>query len=292
LTGTLLADFNNHQISFDIKTTANPSEMAPILGPKAAALMRTYRFGPRTAASAQGMVDLEIPANSAWNAHVMNEGFGYWKLTATSIRGELTQTNNILSIDWFDSDFYDGKLVGRGTAQLTNEVSYKFDLDLSRCDVQKLISGIRGKESKVTGVMKARTSLMGQGSALTALRGTGTLEVNDGVLWQAPLFGIFSQMLGNTKATAAKASYTIADGFVKTDDLQIAAGAFTGRCRGKVGFDCSLDFRVEAQFLNAIPGWNIISSLFGKLLEYKVAGTCEDPSYRAVNLPKEMLPHD
>jgi len=34
LQGSLLANFNNHQISFDIQTTANPTEMVPLLGRK------------------------------------------------------------------------------------------------------------------------------------------------------------------------------------------------------------------------------------------------------------------
>jgi hypothetical protein len=126
---------------------------------------------------------------------------------------------------------------------------------------------------------------------LGALSGKGQLNVADGILWQAPVFGIFSEVLGKTKATRAQASFTITNQAVSTEDMQIAAGAFTAPSRGQLGFDGKLDFRVEAQFLRAWPGIGWISPLIGKLLEYKVGGTIGDPKYRPVNLPKELLPN-
>ncbi len=51
-----------------------------------------------------------------------------------------------------------------------------------------------------------------------------------------------------------------------------------------------MDFRVQAQFLRAWPGINILSKFLGVLLEYKVGGTMCDPKYRPVNFPKELLP--
>ena len=148
------------------------------------------------------------------------------------------------------------------------------------------------KKSRVTGTLSGHMNLSGQGSDLATLRGNGNLEITDGVLWEAPLFGIFSQILGNTKATNAKATFTIADQAVVTDDLEIQADPFTATSHGKVGFNGSLDFRVKAQFLRAWPGINILSAILGQILEYKVGGTIDKPNYRAIRLPKELLPHD
>jgi hypothetical protein len=134
--------------------------------------------------------------------------------------------------------------------------------------------------------------LTGQGSDFASLKGAGNLEVTDGVLWEAPIFGIFSQILGNTKATEATATFSIARDLVKTDDMKIAAGAFTASAGGQVGFDGKMDFRVQAQFLRAFPGVNILTFVLGEILEYKVGGTIDHPVYRAVHLPKELLPHD
>jgi hypothetical protein len=298
LRGALLANFNNHQITFDIQTTANPTEMAPLLGPKAGELMSAYRFGPRTEASTKGVVDLDAPGNSGWTAQVANDGFSYWKLSADHATANLTVTNNTLSIENFDADIYAGKLTGRAAFALTNAPTYQFDFDTDNVDIRKLLTAIRGKQSQSSGLMTGHCALQGQGSDLAMLRGQGDLAITDGVLWEMPLFGVFSSIMdglspgmGKTKATKAAATFTIADKQAKTDDLQVAAGVFTMDSRGLVGFDGKLDFRIQAIFLKSWPGIGWLSRLLGVALEYKIGGTLSAPTYRATNLPKEFLPH-
>lgn len=289
--GTLLADFNAHRVAFDLSGSANPSEMAGLLGEKAARTMAPYRFGPGTDANARGVVDYDEPARTAWAAHVVNEGFSYWKLTADRAQANLVFTNNTLEINDFDADLYNGKLLGRAVFAFSEaDPSYDFNFSTERVDVRALLSAMQGHRSKVTGSLAGSAQISGRGVDLAALKGKGELQVTDGILWEAPLFGIFSRILGTTKATSANATFTMADQTVMTDDLQIAAGAFTARSHGELGFDGKLDFRVEAQFLRAWPGIGWVSPIIGKLLEYKVGGTLGDPNYRAVNLPKELLP--
>ena len=298
LRGALLADFNNHRVSFDIQTTANPTAMAPLLGPKAAQTMSAYRFGPHTEAKAHGMVDLDESTNSAWTAQVANDGFSYWKLTADHAAATLTFTNDNMRIDGFDADICGGKLRGTAAFAMTNSVAYQFDFNAEHCDVHKILAAIRGKESQVSGTVSGHCQLIGLGSDLATLRGNGDLEITDGVLWEMPLFGIFSHImdgispgLGQTKATNAKGTFAIENQRAKTDDLHVAAGLFTLQNHGWVGFDGKLDFRVQAQFMRAVPLINIPGWFIGKIFEYKVGGTLGDYKYRPVNFPKELLPH-
>ena len=292
LRGTLLADFNNHQVHFDFETTANPTEMAPLLGPKAGQTMSSYRFGPRTSAKARGMVDLDEQANSAWTAEVANDDFSYWRFTSDHATANLVFTNNTLQINDFDGDLYGGKLRGHGVLTFSGSAtSYHFEFSAERTDAQAVLSALENNPSKVTGILTGKTTLDGKGSELASLTGNGQLEVTEGILWEAPLFGIFSQILGNTKATSVRATFTIADEAVHTDDMEVAAGAFTAQARGQLGFDGKLDFVVQAQFLRAWPGINIISAILGQILEYKVGGTVAKPSYRPIHLPKELLPN-
>ncbi len=294
LTGAVLADFPAHRVSFDLATTANPTAMAPWLGEKAAKTMQPYRFGPRTQATAKGLIDFDRPGETAWSAQVANEGFSYWKLTAQRAGADLIFTNRTLRIENFDADFYDGKLKGRAEFLFQEPPGeYRVAFDVERCDINQLLAATKdGQPNKVTGNLSGRAELQGRGADPATLTGRGEIKIADGVLWEAPLFGIFSQILGTTKATSAEATFTIVERAVKTDDLRVAAGAFTGRSSGTLGFDGKMDFRVEAQFLSGVPGINIATWLLGKALEYKVGGTISKPGYRAVYLPKELLPHD
>jgi hypothetical protein len=290
--GTLLADFDTQRVAFDLLISANPTETAGLLGEKAARVMAPYRFGPHTDARASGQIDFDVSTRTAWSARVLSDGFSYWKLTADRAQANLVFTNNTMEINDFDADIYGGKLWGRA-AFVFSEVqpSYSFDISTKRIDLQTLLTAIEGHESKVSGSLTGHGQITGSGTDLTALEGKGDLKVADGILWQAPVFGIFSHVLGNTKATDARATFTIANQAVSSEDMQIAAGAFTAKSRGQLGFDGKMDFRVEAQFLRAWPGIGWISPIIGKLLEYKVGGTIGDPNYRPVNLPKELLPN-
>ncbi len=290
-TGTVRADFNEHVVEFDVACTANPNEMAPLLGPVSAATLRPYRFGPRTDGNARGRVDFVNPTNTAWTAHVVGEQFAYWKLTADRAEANLTFTNNTFQIANFAADFYGGKLTGGTDFQFAGtNVTYQFRLDVQRADVKRLLTDMGGT-AKATGYLTGEMELRGAGEDTRQLVGRGSLTVADGVLWEAPLFGPISHVLGNTKATSAKADFKISEYAWRSENLTVEAGAFTARAPGTVDFDGKLDFRVQAQFLRNIPGLNILTKLIGVLLEYEVGGTISEPSYRAANLPKELLPH-
>ncbi len=293
LIGGLLADFNRGCVMFDIDTTANPTEMAPLLGPKAGEVMQTYRFGANTRAHAAGFVDLAEPSQTAWTAQVNNDGFSWWKFTATHAQAELVFVDDGLRINNLDADLYDGKLQGNAQFEFANpDVRYHCEFSTERCGLKEFLTAMSGTTAKPTGFLSGHCELTGLGSDLATLEGTGNLHIADGVLWEGALFGIFSQILGNTKATDARATLRIADRTVTTDDLTLAAGAFTARAHGKVGFDGKLDFRIEAQFLSNWLGIGWLGRILGQILEYKVGGTISDPSYRPVNLPKELLPHE
>lgn len=294
LQGTVHTDFTTQRVDFDLVTTANPTELAPLLGPQAAQLMAAYRFGPRTWATGRGTVDFADAWRTAWTATVTNEGFATWKLAADRAHADLIFTNNAFTIYNFEAEAYDGLVRGRADFSFAQpEVKYWMSFDGTRLDVQKLLTALAdGRPSRVTGYLSGEATLAGHGGDLGTLVGRGSLEVSEGVLWEGALFGPFSRILGNTKATSCQATFTVADRWVRTEDLKIAAGAFTALSRGRVSFDGELDFRIEAQFLRAWPGINIVSALLGKILEYKVGGTVSDPSYRPVNLPKELLPHE
>ena len=289
--GTIFADFNAHRVSFDIAATANVSEMAGLLGEQAARVMAPYRFGPRIEANVRGLVDFDNPYGTAWSAHVINEGFSYWKLTATQAQAALVFTNNTLQINDFDADFYGGKLRGHAEFAFSQaDPTYNFDFSVENSDVNTVLSAIEKRASTVTGLLSGQAAINGRGADLGALQGKGEFSVTNGVLWQAPLFGIFSQALGNTKATRAQCTFVMVDQAFRTDDMGVSAGAFTANARGQLGFDGRMDFRVQAQFLKSWPGINVLWWPLARILEYKVGGTIGEPNYRPVNFPKELLP--
>ena len=300
LTGTLLADFYQHRVEFDVETTANPAAMAPLLGPKAAGVMQPYRFGPQTQGQARGVIDFEQPSQTSWTAKLANAGFGYWKFVADQASADLVYTNNTFSIQDFEAEFYNGRLAGTaGVSFAQDPPLYQFRFAAENCDVQGMLDDMRGEPQDVSGWLSGHLALYGQGTDTAQLHGDGDLEIREGVLLELPLFGVFSRILdeispglGKTKATRAQASFKIANHHVNTEDLLVNAGAFTMDGRGDVGLDGSIDMRVEARVLRQVPLLNIAGAILGKIFEYKIGGTLSSPSYRPTRLPKEILPHE
>jgi len=297
--GRLYADFPRQTVTFDLAVTAHPPSLAPLLGPRAPAVIRPYRFGPQTDATTHGLIDFAAPARTVWEASVRNEGFAWWKLQTANAAAQLVFSNQVLRIDDFTADAYDGRLRAACVVDLNLQpAGYRASLVAEDCGVSALLRDLDAGGSDDQGLLTGQLSIRGQGADLGTMEGEGNLEIRDGVLLEMPLFGIFSAILedlspglGQTKLTRATARFAIRNSRVKTDDAEAAAGVFTLKARGSTSFDGSLDYRIQAQLFRAVPGLNIPGIILGKMLEYKVGGTLGAPNYRPLRLPKELLPH-
>jgi hypothetical protein len=241
--------------------TANVSEMAGLLGEQAAKVMAPYRFGPRTDASARGLIDFDNPYGTAWSAHVINEGFSYWKFTAARAQAALVFTNNTLQINDFDADFYGGKLRGRADFAFSRaDPTYNFDFSVDSSDVNAMLSAVKDRESTVTGLLSGQATINGRGADLERPAGEGQpFRHERGPLAGAPVRDFLAGSGQHEGDPLPMCTFVIADQSVRTDDMEVAAGAFTANARGQLGFDGKMDFRVQAQFLRAWPGINILT---------------------------------
>jgi hypothetical protein len=238
--------------------------------------------------------------NEVLKMQLATSGLEWWKLKADRATANVSVAAGGAQVDNFDADFNGGKLHGHMslTGADTN-MEYRMELNAERCDVHKMLESSRGKAGEAKGLLTGHLDLQGRGSDLAAMNGSGNVEIADGVLAEVPMFGVFSQILnslsaglGSTKITSARCAYTVADQAVKTDDLIVDAGAFTLRAHGKTDFKGKLDYRVKLQFLRLLPGFNLLwDIIIGNILEYKIGGTLNEPSYRPVNLPSEIMPH-
>jgi hypothetical protein len=132
------------------------------------------------------------------------------------------------------------------------------------------------------------TITKGNSDSMQTLEGYGKLAVQDGLLWEAPIFGIFSPILngispglGNSRASGAAGTFTITNGILRTDDLEIRSSAMRLQYRGSIDWQERVDAKVEAELLRDI--WLVgplVSTVFWpvtKMFEYKVSGTLAQP---------------
>ncbi len=146
------------------------------------------------------------------------------------------------------------------------------------------------------------------------MTGFGGLELSDGLIWDIPIFGIFSPVLngispglGTSRASAATGTFVITNGVIRSDNLEIRSPAMRLDYRGTVDLQGQINARVEAELLRDVWGLGpIISTVFWpvtKMLEYKVTGPLSQPKIepvfflpRIVLMPfrnsKEIVPED
>ncbi len=130
--------------------------------------------------------------------------------------------------------------------------------------------------------------------------GYGRVKLRDGLLWDAPIFGIFSPVLnavvpgsGNSRATDASAKFVITNGVFFSDTLEIRSTMMRLQYTGGVDMKQNVNARATAQLLRDWPAGQVISTVLwpvSKLFEYQITGTLEKPKSEPVYvLPKLLL---
>jgi hypothetical protein len=156
VTGRLLADFNVERTEFDVAGTSNPVELAPLLGPKAAAWARRFQVDVPCRAEAVGVADFADPVGTAWKADVAAGYFGHKNLAICGGAGRLVFTNDTLAVSmraesggWdrmHGSDVAVEALVGKDAGSLTVDARDVTWQTMSAGDVSAMID-VRGREA-------------------------------------------------------------------------------------------------------------------------------------------------
>ena len=126
------------------------------------------------------------------------------------------------------------------------------------------------------------------------LDGYGNLELHDGLIWDIPIFGIFSPVLnsitpglGNSRATGGTCSFVISNGVMRSNDLEIRAPALRLAYRGALDIPAEqVNARVDAELLRDVwgvgPVISTVLSPFTKMFEYKITGPVAKPKTEPV----------
>jgi len=126
------------------------------------------------------------------------------------------------------------------------------------------------------------------------MNGYGNASLRDGLIWDAPLFGVLSPALnaivpgmGSSRATDAAGEFTMTNGVIHSDTVEIHSTMMRLRYNGTVDLHENLNARATAEILRDTPGlgelFRIIAWPVTKLFEYKVTGTLGDPKMAPAN---------
>jgi hypothetical protein len=178
---------------------------------------------------------------------------------------------------------------------------YDFGVNLTNVNLHLLAADLSSPTNTLEGALSGQLVVTNADTQdWRTWNGSGHASLRDGLIWDEPIFGIFSPVLnkvspglGSSRATQASARFTITNGVIYTGSLEVRTAIAQLQYIGNMDLAGNVNMRVNALLLRNTPviGWwvSLISTPFTKLFEYHVTGTLKNPKSEPVYVPKFLL---
>lgn len=290
--GDFTMDFSTSMAELNATSTVAFAPLTKFIGPKTEEIFAPYHFVTPPRIQFKGFVNFgDRPLNDLW-AHVECGHFKIWKFTSRGVSADVRSFRRSFEISKFSGELYGGRLEGDAMFDFsTPDQDWGFHCNVKRVDFDRFTHELWDYD-QVKGFMTGSAEMSGIMKNSVPLKGSGEVEIADGLLWKIPLFGELSKfipILGVHKAKKARASFTVAGEKARTEDMDINAGIMSLTVKGDYHFDKSLDFNVQGHFLKEaiIPR---VLDVFTKAFEYHLGGKLNERKWEPRYLPKELLP--
>jgi hypothetical protein len=295
--GAFTYDFKRQQVRLEgIRSTMNIFNVLQWADPKIAPETKPYRFKAPPEVTVGGVIGLKDPTQTRlWADFTAPGGLDYDLLDRTlnfgATSGSLEFTGRKIQVD-----VPSARLFG-GSAQIAAEIStgqpgvpQLLDVELNSVDFEtltRLYFDYKGSKGLVSG--RYKFSFVPGSPKL--MQGTGNLLVENGDVFAIPVLGPLSAVLGSIvpgtgyqTARRATCDFRVADGEIRTDNLDVTGQGFSMIGQGSLFYlRDAMDFsvRINAQ---GVPG--LLLYPVSKLLEYVSDGKLSNPQWRPKALPK------
>jgi hypothetical protein len=285
-------------------STADPMMIARAIGPNIVSAIEAYRFTSPPDARVDGIIPLHGEESADLHFDLKGGPFQWWKFNIPHITGHVHWSGLHLSLTNVQAEFYQGTAEGWAAFDFPRNggTEFQFGVNVTNVLLQSLMADLSSHTEHLEGRLSGTLAISkADADNWQTVFGYGEAHLRDGLLWDIPLFGIFSPVLngiapglGNSRASAATTSFIITNGVIRTGDLVIRSTAMRLQYRGTVNLEGQTSARVDAELLRDM--WLVgplVSTVFWpvtKLFEYRVTGNLADPKTQPVFiLPKIML---
>jgi len=301
----LAADFSTQLIFLtNGSSTVNPGVIARAIGPHVARAIDPYQFMYPPSARVYGTIPMRGEEGADLHFDLDGGPFHWWRLNVPHVVGHVHWTGQYLTLTDVRADFHGGQAAGVAKFDFRPQpgTDFQFAVGITNLQLQSLMADLSTQTNHLEGWLSGALSVTKANSEdWRTVNGYGEVHLRDGLIWDIPLFGIFSPILngispglGNSRASAGACSFVITNGFIFSNDLEIRSTAMRLKYRGTVDLQSSVNARVEAEVLRDVWGFGpVVSAVFWpvtKMFEYKVSNTLSDPKTEPVFiLPKLIL---
>ena len=287
----------------------SPIAVSEAIGPKTALAMKPYQFLSIPDAKVDGCIPLKhrdgdlVDDDADLRVDVVGTAPFRWKKFETPrITGTIHWLSNYLILTNVVSECYGGEVHGWGSfdVQTPGEgTDFAFYMKGTNVDFNAMGRALWSPTNQLRGALSGGVMVTRANSSdWRTWNGYGQAQLHNGLLWDAPIFGLISPVLnlltpgldmGSSRATDAAGRCVMTNGVIFTDSLDIRSLTMRLQYVGTVDLEENVAARARAQLLRNTP---LIGSVFSTVLwpvskafECEVAGTLGQPKITPVYIP-------
>jgi len=287
----------------------SPTAVGKAIGPKTAQAMEPYQFLAIPDVAVDGCIPLKrvgddlVTDDADLRIDVLGPTPFRWRRFETPrIAGTVHWLANYLILTNVTSECYGSTAHGWGVFDVQTPgdgTDFSFFMEGTNVDFHAMGLALWSPTNQLRGSLSGNVTVTRANSSdWRTWNGYGQAELRNGLLWDAPIFGLMSPVLnaltpgldmGSSRATDGAGRFMMTNGVVFTDSLEIRSLTMRMQYVGTVDLDENVSARVRAQLLRNTP---LIGSLFSmvlapvsKVLECGVTGTLGQPKITPVYIP-------
>jgi hypothetical protein len=308
----VIMDFKRMMMTFSNGfSIVDPVALTSAIGPKTAEHLEPYHFLKVPTARVNGCLPLRdmngpddmIGTDLRFDI-VEDVPFQWLRLNSPGLKGTIHWLGGELVLTNLQAEFYGGTGTGDAYFDFRPEhegADYRFAMTVTNVNLHEFAADVSSPTNHLEGTVAGDLVVTSADTRnLESWNGYGTIKLRDGLLWDIPLFGILSPVLntlsaglGNSRATEATANYTITNGIIHSDTLEIRSTMMRLSYTGTVDMEQNVNARVTAHLLRDVwvvgPLVSAVLWPVSKVFEYRVTGKLDDPQATPVFVPPILL---
>ncbi len=284
-------------------STFDPYSFTRIIGPQTAKAVLAYQFSNAPTVRVHGEIPFRESETTDLHFDIEGGPFRWSFFHLPQVTAQLHWVTNRLVITNLDGTFHGGRLVGGLNFDFTPKSSadFGFNLAFTNASLPSFIADVSGKPNKLEGTVAGAVTVTNANTAnWQSWQGYGHVRLADGLLWDIPIFGLFSPVLnavskdlGSSRAKEAKGTFIVTNSVIYTKNLSINSPPAHLHYDGTVDFVGNVNANIEAELFRDTflvgPLISLLTTPMTKVFEYRVTGSLANPKSEPRFIPKFLL---
>lgn len=285
------------------QSTFDPYAFTRIIGPQTERALKAYQFSNAPTVRVTGSIPFREAETTDLHFDIAGGPFRWSFFHLPEVTASLHWVTNQLSITNLDGAFHGGRLAGGLTFDLSPKSSAEFGFNLifTNASLPSFIADLTGKSNKLEGTVAGALVVTNANTAnWQSWQGFGDVRLADGLLWDIPIFGLFSPVLnainkdlGSSRAKEAKGTFILTNSVIYTKNLEIHSPPARLHYDGTVDFTGAVNANIEAEMFRDTfllgPLLSFLTTPMTKVFEYKVTGSLANPKSEPRFIPKFLM---